>query len=303
MKKDFIDFQDLAVADVFELFDLTRKFKAEPIQPLLTGKTLGLLFTKSSTRTRVSFEIGMTQLGGHSIFLDIQSLQTSRGESPQDTAKVFSRYLDAIVIRTYDHKDVLDFARVASIPVINGLTDDSHPCQILSDLFTIYEKRGNLKELTVTYVGDGCNNVVHTWIMAGALMGFKVVIAAPPKYWPNPEVIRAAVKLSSMGSKFIEVTQDQETAVRAADVIYTDVWVSMGHEKEEEKRRKDLKGYQINEGLLKKASKEVMVMHCLPAHRGDEITDGAMDGPQSVIFDQAENRLHVQKALLVKLMS
>lgn len=302
MKKDFIDIQDFDSSEILELFKLTKKLKANPLQPLLNGKTLGLLFTKSSTRTRVSFEVGMTQLGGHSIFLDVESLQLSRGESAADTARVLSGYLDALVIRTYAHDEVMNFSKNAAIPIINGLTDDSHPCQLLCDLFTIYEKRGNLKDLTVAYLGDGSNNVAHTWLAAAALMGIKIVVAAPPKYWPDPKVVKAAIKLSPVGSSFLEVTRDVNIALRNADVLYTDVWVSMGQEKDQEKRFKDLSGYQINDKLLQLSKKDVSVMHCLPAHRGEEITSEVMDGPHSIIFDQAENRLHAQKALIVMLM-
>jgi len=301
VKKDFIDILDLTEKEIYELFDLTKKLKAQPVQTLWAGKTLGLLFTKSSTRTRVSFEVGASQLGGHSIYLDTQSLQLARGEPISDTAKVLSRYLSAIVIRTYRHQDVVEFAQNSTIPVVNGLTDDLHPCQALCDLFTIFEKRGRVKDLKVVYVGDGANNVAHTWILAAAMMGMKLAVAAPPSYWPNPDVVRKAVKISSSGQGFFEVTKDVASAVRQADVIYTDVWVSMGQEKENEKRLKDLAGYQVNESLLKSAPKEALVMHCLPAHRGEEISAGAIDGAQSIVFDQAENRLHTQKALLLML--
>jgi ornithine carbamoyltransferase len=301
VKKDFIDILDLDEKEMFELFDLAKKLKDQPVQSLWIGRTLGLLFTKSSTRTRVSFEVGAFQLGGHAIYLDTQALQIARGEPLSDTAKVLSRYLDAIVIRTYQHQELIEFAENASIPVINGLTDDSHPCQIICDLFTIFEKRSRLKDLKVVYIGDGANNMAHTWILGAAMMGMKLVIAAPPKYWPNPEIIRRAVKLSALGQSFFEVTQDVASAVREADVLYTDVWVSMGQESENEKRLKDLKGYQINEALLKSASKDVLVMHCLPAHRGEEISAEVIDGTKSIVFDQAENRLHTQKALLLML--
>lgn len=301
MKKDFIDILDLTEKEIYELFDLTKKLKAQPVQTLWVGKTLGLLFTKSSTRTRVSFEVGAFQLGGHSIYLDTQALQLARGEPISDTAKVLSRYLSAIVIRTYRHQDVVEFAQNSTIPVVNGLTDDLHPCQALCDLFTIFEKRGRVKDLKVVYVGDGANNVAHTWILAAAMMGMKLVVAAPPNYWPNPDVVRKAVKISSLGQSFFEVTRDVTAAVRQADVLYTDVWVSMGQEKENEKRLKDLAGYQINEALLKSASKDVLVMHCLPAHRGEEIAAEVIDGAKSIVFDQAENRLHTQKALLLML--
>jgi ornithine carbamoyltransferase len=302
MKKDLIALQDLTQKEIFSLLELTKKLKDNPIQPLLAGKNLGLLFTKSSTRTRVSFEVGIFQLGGHSIFLDVNGLQIARGETLEDTAKVLSRYLDAIVIRTYDHQELVKFAQAATMPVINGLTDDLHPCQILSDLFTMYEKFGKVEGLKIAYVGDGANNMVNTWLAGAAMMNMKISVAAPPAYWPSPEYVKAAVKLSNCGSSFLEVTQDVVSAVRDADVIYTDVWVSMGQEKEKEKRLKDLAKYQLNGELLKRTGKNTLVMHCLPAHRGEEIADDMVDGPQSVIFDQAENRLHAQKALMVMLM-
>jgi len=302
MKKDLIALQDLSQKEIFSLLELTKKLKDNPIQPLLAGKNLGLLFTKSSTRTRVSFEVGIFQLGGHSIFLDVNGLQIARGETLEDTAKVLSRYLDGIVIRTYDHQELVKFAQAATMPVINGLTDDLHPCQILSDLFTMYEKLGKVEGLKIAYVGDGANNMVNTWLAGAAMMNMKISIAAPPAYWPSPEYVKAAVKLSNCGSSFLEVTQDVTSAVRDADVIYTDVWVSMGQEKEKEKRLKDLAKYQLNGELLKRTGKNTLVMHCLPAHRGEEIADDMVDGPQSVIFDQAENRLHAQKALMLMLM-
>lgn len=302
MKKDLIDLQDLTQKELFQLFELAKKLKKDPLQPLLVGKTLGLIFKKSSTRTRVSFEVGISQLGGDSIFLDADELQLGRGETVSDTAKVLSRYLSAIVIRTYAHDEIVEFSKSASIPIINGLTDTSHPCQILCDLFTILEKRGSLKDLKVVYIGDGANNMAHTWLVGAAMTGIKLVIAAPPSYWPKSEAVRTAVKLSSVGSSFFEATRDPIAAVRDADIIYTDVWVSMGQESENKKRLKDLANYQINEELLKAAPKAAWVMHCLPAHRGEEITDGVMEHPQSIVFDQAENRLHTQKALMVMLM-
>ncbi|MBI1883498.1 MAG: ornithine carbamoyltransferase [Chlamydiae bacterium] len=302
VKKDFIDIQDWNEKEILELLELSGRLKARPIQPLLIGKTLGMIFKKSSTRTRVSFEVGISQLGGSSIFLSEDDLQLGRGESLEDTARVLSRYLDSLVIRTYEHREVEEFARHATIPVINGLTDETHPCQMICDLFTIFERRQQLKGLKVVYVGDGANNVAQTWLFGAALMGMKLSVAAPPAYWPKSEAVRSAVKLSCEGPRFFEATQDAVSAVRDADVIYTDVWVSMGQEKEKEKRLKDLAGYQVNEALVKAAPREVLVMHCLPAHRGEEISAGVMDADHSIIFDQAENRLHTQKALMVKLM-
>ncbi len=302
MKKDFLAFEDFTQEEILRLLDLAQKLKANPIQPLLSGKILGLFFTKSSTRTRVSFEAGMIQLGGHSIFLDSQGLQLGRGETIADTARVLSGYLDGLVIRTYAHQDVVEFAKNATIPIINGLTDALHPCQILADLLTIKEKRGDVKDLTIAYVGDGANNMAHTWLFAAAVMGMKFKIAAPPEYWPDPDCVRQAVKLSSNGSRFFEATKDPLIAAQGADIIYTDVWVSMGQEKENEKRLKVLAPYQVNKNLVKAAGKDVLVMHCLPAHRGEEISAEIIEGPNSVIFEEAENRLHSQKALMVMLM-
>ena len=302
MKRDFLSLTDLNQKEIARVLELSRKLKKDPIQSILAGKSLGLVFTKSSTRTRVSFEVGISQLGGHSFFLDTQGLQLTRGESLVDTARVLSRYLNGVVIRTYRHQDIVDFAKHASIPVINGLTDDLHPCQILSDLFTIQEKLGRLEGLKIVYVGDGANNMAATWLFGAAMTGIRLKVAAPQGYWPDPKYIREAMKVSTIGQEFFEVTQDVKSAVRDADVIYTDVWVSMGQENEKEKRLKDLVRYQVNEALLSAAKPSTLVMHCLPAHRGEEITDAVVDRPDSVIFDQAENRLHVQKALMVMLM-
>ncbi len=269
--------------------------------PLLSGKTLGLLFQKPSTRTRVSFEAGMNQLGGHALVLPMGEIQLSRGESVADTARVLSCYLDAIVIRTYDHAIVEEWAREATMPVINGLTDLSHPCQALSDLLTIREKKGRLKGIKIAYIGDG-NNVANSLIEAAAKMGMVIALGCPAGYQPEQHIVdRARVEAEKTGA-LIEISQDSHIAAKDADVIYTDVWISMGREREQARRLKVLTPYQVNNRLLRRAKPDAIVMHCLPAHRGEEISAEVLDGPQSVIIDQAENRLHMQKAILTNLL-
>jgi ornithine carbamoyltransferase len=268
----------------------------------LGGMTLGLLFEKPSTRTRVSFEAGMHQLGGQSLFLSLENIQLSRGETIADTAAVLSRYLDALVVRTFDHAIVEDWARHATIPVINGLTDLCHPCQALSDLLTIQERKGRLKDLKLAYVGDG-NNVANSLIEAAAKTGMTISVGCPGSHRPDQGVLDRAREDAARTGATIEVTDQAQVAVKDADIVYTDVWVSMGHEREQDQLLKALAPYQVNERLLKSARPDAIVMHCLPAHRGQEITAGVLDGPQSVILDQAENRLHMQKAILVELLS
>jgi ornithine carbamoyltransferase len=269
--------------------------------PLLPGKTLGLLFQKPSTRTRVSFEAGMNQLGGHALVLPMADIQLSRGESIADTARVLSRYLDGIVVRTYDHSTVEEWAAEATMPVINGLTDLSHPCQALSDLLTIREKRGRLAGIKIAYIGDG-NNVANSLIEAAAKMGMTITLGCPVGYQPDQHVVDVARIEASKTGAVIEIGQDPHVAVKEADVIYADVWISMGREREQARRLKVLAPYQVNRRLLQRAKADAIVMHCLPAHRGEEITAEVLDGPQSVIIDQAENRLHMQKAILTTLL-
>ncbi|MEW6543851.1 MAG: ornithine carbamoyltransferase [Nitrospirota bacterium] len=269
-------------------------------QPLL-GKTLGLFFEKPSTRTRVSFEAGMNQLGGQCIFLSATDIQMCRGESVADTARVLSRYLDGLVIRTYDHAIVEEWAREATIPVINGLTDLCHPCQALSDLLTIREKKGALKGVKLAYVGDG-NNVANSLIECAAKIGMVVSVACPHGYEPDQRIVDLARLEAERTGAAIEIGANPQVAVKGADVLYTDVWVSMGREREQSRRLKTLAPYQVNERLLRLARPGAIVMHCLPAHRGQEITASVLDGPQSVVLDQAENRLHMQKAILVELL-
>jgi len=265
----------------------------------LAGATLGLLFEKPSTRTRVSFEAGMNQLGGQSLFLSASDIQLCRGESIADTARVLSRYLDGLVVRTYDHATVEEWARQASIPVINGLTDLCHPCQALSDLLTIQEKKGRLKGLKIAYVGDG-NNVANSLIESAAKTGMVISLACPSGYEPDQRLVDLARVEAEQTGASITISEDPHIAVKEAHVVYTDVWVSMGREREQSRRLKALAPYQLNERLLKNARPDAIVMHCLPAHRGQEISAGVLDGPQSVVLDQAENRLHMQKAILVE---
>jgi ornithine carbamoyltransferase len=282
--------------------DLKRKQQRGIAHSLLPGKTLGLLFQKPSTRTRVSFEAGMTQLGGHALELHIADIQLSRGESVADTARVLSRYLDGIVVRTYDHAIVQEWAAEASMPVINGLTDLSHPCQALSDLLTIQEKKGRFNEIKIAYVGDG-NNVANSLIEIAAKTGMAIALGCPAGYQPDQHVVdRARLEAASTGAS-IEIGEDPRVAVKEADVVYTDVWISMGREREQARRLKALAPYQLNGRLLQRAKPDAIVLHCLPAHRGEEITADVLDGPQSVVLDQAENRLHMQKAILVQLLS
>lgn len=268
---------------------------------LLKGKALGLIFSKSSTRTRVSFEIGMYQLGGYSMFLSSNDIQLGRGETVADTAKTLSRYIDGIMIRTYEHSDVEELAACGDIPIINGLTDSQHPCQILADLQTIKEYKGNLQGLKLAYVGDG-NNVANSLLIGCVKMGMDISVATPKGYECEAESIRLAKEAAAITNAKINVGYDPHEAVNNADVVYTDTWVSMGMESEKNERTKIFMPYQVNKKLMVEAKEDAIFMHCLPAYRGYEVTDDVIDGPQSVVFDEAENRLHAQKAVLVKLM-
>jgi ornithine carbamoyltransferase len=303
MKKDFISIYDLTVVEIEAILHKAGEIKeiqrrGAAYRPL-NGKTLAMIFEKPSTRTRVSFETGMYQLGGHALSLNPQDSQLGRGEPIADTARVLSRYVDGIMIRTFAHTRVEEMARFASIPVINGLSDLLHPCQIVSDIFTIAEKRGNdYRGLKVAYVGDG-NNVANSWINGAARLGFALSLACPPGYGPDARILARAQ--TEEGSRII-LTHDPKEAVAGAHVINTDVWASMGQEKEQAKRLKAFQGYQVNDDLLSRALPDCLVMHCLPAHRGEEITAEVLEGPQSVVFDQAENRLHVQKGILTLLL-
>lgn len=303
--KDLLDVAAVPRALVERLLTLAAALKEKQRRgtphDLLKGKTLGLLFQKPSTRTRVSFEAGMHQLGGHALVLPMADIQLSRGESVADTARVLSRYLDGIVIRTYDHATVEEWAREATMPVINGLTDLSHPCQALSDLLTITEKKGRLKGIKIAYVGDG-NNVANSLIEAAAKMGMTIALGCPSGYQPDQHVVDLARVEAAKTGALVELSEDPFVAVKEADVVYADVWISMGREREQARRLRVLAPYQVNSRLVGKAKPDAIVMHCLPAHRGEEITAEVLDGRQSVIIDQAENRLHMQKAILTTLL-
>lgn len=304
--KDLISIHDLEIGEVALILDVAAKLKrkqkkGEPHQ-YLKGKSLAMLFSKASTRTRTSFEVGFYQLGGHPIYLSDDASQIGRGEPVKDTARVLSRFVDGIMIRTFSHESVIELAKYASIPVINGLTDLLHPCQALTDLFTIQEKMKVLKGRKMVYVGDG-NNMAHSLMYAAAKVGMNMVCACPKGYQPDPHVLAEAQEDASHTGCTITVEEDVMKAVKGADVLYTDTWASMGQEEEHEARKKIFAPYQINAELLAAARPEAIVMHCLPAYRGEEITDEVIEGPQSVVFDQAENRLHVQKAIMALLMS
>ena len=303
MKKDLLSINSLSKQEIEELIayatSLKKRQKADKPHKPLKGKMLGMLFEKSSTRTRVSFEVGMLQLGGHALYISWKDMQLSRGESVEDTARVLSRYLDIMVIRTFFQHTLETFAHYATIPVINGLTDLVHPCQVLSDLMTIVEKKGGLKKLKIAYIGDG-NNVANSWINASLTLGFYLHLACPKGYEPDHNI---AEKAKADVLPQINLSSDPFEAAQDADIINTDTWVSMGQENERQNRMEVFKNYQVNSSLLKVAKKDVLVMHCLPAHRGQEITDEVADGRHSIIFDQAENRLHMQKAILERLLT
>jgi ornithine carbamoyltransferase len=301
MKRDFLAIRDFSGEELNSLVERAVKLKRgeDRSRCPLIGKSIGLLFEKASTRTRVSFEAGIYQLGAQSIYLNAGELQMKRGETLKDTARTLSRYLSAVVVRTYEHSRLLEFASHASIPVINGLSNLHHPCQVIADLMTIQEKKGMLKGIRLAYVGDG-NNVANSLIEAASRMEIHLTMACPEGYEPDPDVLELARETAK--SEIIILRDPREAAGRA-DVIYTDVWVSMGQESESEERKKRFRPYQVNGALLSCAKQDAMVLHCLPAHRGEEITDEVMDGPHSAVFDQAENRLHSQKALLEFLLA
>jgi ornithine carbamoyltransferase len=296
------DFTPAEIAAILELAgDLKVKQKKKIPHALLPGRTLGMIFQKSSTRTRVSFEVAMYQLGGYALFLNTNDLQLGRGETIQDTARVLSRYLDGIMIRTYKHTDVEELAKYADIPVINGLTDLQHPCQILADLQTVLERKGRLKGLKMAYVGDG-NNVCHSLLFGCAKVGMDIAVASPEGYKPDVEVVRLAKEdAASTGAK-IDIVTDPVEAATGADVVVTDVWASMGQEVERDRRIRVLAPYQVNPELVRHAKPDYIFLHCLPAHRGEEVVDEIIDGPHSAAWDEAENRLHVQKAILAMLL-
>jgi ornithine carbamoyltransferase len=304
-QRHLVSERDYSREDVEEVFALARRMKADPAahRSALAGKTLAMIFQKPSTRTRVSFEVGMAQLGGSALFLGANDIQIGRGETVADTARVLSRYVDGIMARVFAQEDIVELARNASVPVINGLSDLLHPCQALADYLTLLERRGRLEGLSLAYVGDG-NNVCHSLMIVGVKLGVAVRVAAPAGYEPNPLILKSAVReAQKLGGPPPEVTPDPMKAVRGADVVYTDVWTSMGQEAETEKRRQAFSGFMVSPAMMKAAGEEAVFMHCLPAHRGEEVAAEVIDGPQSVVFDEAENRLHVQKALMALLMS
>lgn len=303
--KHLLSLHDWSSEDIEKALTLAARLKKEQKagipHPLLAGKTLGMIFTKSSTRTRVSFEVGMYQLGGNALFLSSNDIQLGRGESIYDTANVLSRFLDGIMIRTFRQEDVEDLARYGSIPVINGLTDLLHPCQVLADLLTIKEHCGSLAGKKLAYVGDG-NNMAHSLLYGGAKMGMEVAVATPAVYRCDETVVKNAIEDAKAAGAKIVITEDPAEAVKNADAVYTDTWVSMGQESQKEEKIKAFSPYQVNGKLFSLAKPEAVFLHCLPAYRGMEVTEEVIDGPNSVIFDEAENRLHAQKAVMVMTM-
>ncbi len=279
-----------------------RYYAGERMIPVLQGRSIAMIFEKPSTRTRVSFEVAAWQLGATALYLNWRDLQLGRGETIADTARVLSRYVDGIVARVKEHDKIVELAKYADVPVVNALSDLSHPCQALGDYMTILELKGKLKGLTLAFVGDGNDNVLHSLLIAGAKLGVNIRIASPPQLRPDPQILEKARKEAEYTGAAIEIMEDPVEAVRGADVIYTDVWVSMGQEDIREEKIRLLKPYQVNEKLLSYASDRVLFMHCLPAHRGEEVTDEVMDGSHSAVWDQAENRLHIQKAILALLI-
>ena len=303
--KHLITLKDITIDEFNDILKLSIKLKDENKRGiehhLLKGKTLGMIFSKSSTRTRVSFEVGMYQLGGHALFLSSNDIQLGRGETIYDTANVMSRFIDGIMIRTFKQSDVEDLAKYGTIPIINGLTDLTHPCQALADFLTIYEEKNKLEGLKLTYVGDG-NNVTHSLLYAAALSGMNMSVATPKGFECDGEVVETALSMAKKTGAVLTFTNDPEEAVKNADAIYTDTWVSMGQESEKEEKVKKFAGYQVDEKLMSKANEDAIFLHCLPAYRGYEVSEGVIDGKQSRVFDEAENRLHVQKAVMAMLM-
>lgn len=307
MTKDLLSIMDLSAEEMNTLFALTADLKAkqkrrEP-HAVLAGKTLGMIFAKPSTRTRVSFQVGIYQLGGIGLYLSGNDLQLGRGETIADTAKVLSRYLDGIMIRTFDHQDVVGLATHGTIPVINGLTDLLHPCQVLADMFTIQEKLGDYQGKKIVFVGDGANNMANSWVEGAALGGMHLVIMAPAGHEPDPKIIESTESARAVsGATYAFADSTDSDVLKDADIVYTDVWASMGQEAEAAARKAKMQPFQLNSEFMAKCKSDVLVMHCLPAHRGEEITDEVVDSANSIVFDEAENRLHVQKAIMATLM-
>ncbi len=304
--RDFVSLNDFTTEEIWQIVEMARSMKLRMRSGImdrpLEGKTLGMIFTKPSTRTRISFEVGIWQLGGVGLFLSAEELQLRRGETIEDTARVLSRYLDGIMIRTFDHQDVVDLAANSTIPVINGLTDLLHPCQAASDILTIWEKFGRVAGIKFAFTGDGNNNMVHSLLFAGAKMGMDVRVASPEGFQPEPSIVQDAQALARKTGARILVTKDPVEAVRDADAVYADVWTSMGQEESKDQRLTTLMPYQVNADLWEHVAESAIFMHCLPAHREEEVTGEIIDGPMSVVFDQAENRLHAQKAIMALTM-
>jgi ornithine carbamoyltransferase len=303
MNKDFIALTDFSSDELTAMLDLADRIKRSPqeFDTALKGKTLGMIFNKQSTRTRISFQVGISQLGGNGLFLGPEDMQLARGETISDTGKVLSRFLDGIMIRTFSHSDVLDLAQYSSVPVINGLTDFNHPCQALADMMTIREKFGTLEGLKLAYVGDS-NNVAVSLLFACVKFGLHISLVSPKGYTISKEVLAMSREEAASKKLDIVLTDNVQEGVGGADIVYTDVWTSMGQEKEQQQRLNDLAGYTVNEQMMKGAGPKAVFMHCLPAHRGEEVSAPVIDGPASIVFDQAENRLHLQKAVMVSLM-
>jgi ornithine carbamoyltransferase len=299
MKRDFLAIPDFEQGELYEVLELAHRLKRGELRERpLAGRTLGMIFEKSSTRTRVSFEVGMYQLGGHALFLSSRDIQLGRGEPIRDTARVLSRYVDGIMIRTFAHETVEELASFATVPIINGLTDLLHPCQIMADLMTVQENFGTeLQGRRIAWVGDG-NNMANSWLNAAWRFGFELRLACPEGYRPDERILERA-----RGSASILLTADPREAVEGADVVNTDVWTSMGQEEEARAREQAFAGYHVDDGLMGRAASHAIFLHCLPAHRGEEVSDSVIEGPQSRVFDEAENRLHAQKALMVRLMA
>ena len=302
--KDLLSLKKIQREDIEALFKLTDKIRKSPqsFYASLKGKSLGLLFQKPSSRTRAAFEVGMSQLGGSAIYLSDMEIQMGQREPLKDVAKTLSRYFDGIVLRTFSHGDMEEFAAHSRVPILNGLSDVAHPCQILSDLYTIYSKHGRLKSINITYIGDS-NNVLHSLLYGAARMGVNLAIVTPRGYEPSEEILKDIKPLAKESGSKISVSNNPLASLKSAHIIYTDVWVSMGQERQREQRLRDFQPFQVSQAIVSKALSDVLVMHCLPAHRGEEITNEVLEGPHSIVFEQAENKLHVQKALLLMFLS
>ncbi|MFH1996376.1 MAG: ornithine carbamoyltransferase [Candidatus Omnitrophota bacterium] len=303
MKRNILSISDLSADEIYDIINRTKQVKKNRLRYArsLYGKCIGMVFEKPSNRTRVSFEVGMVQLGGHAVYLGPSELGMGKRESAKDVARVLSRYLDAIITRTFDHAEAEELARYATVPVVNGLSDKAHPCQALCDIFTVAEKFGAFRGVQLAYVGDG-NNVLNSLMCASAKVGLNITVATPKGFEPKPYVVKQSKEFAKRSGSKVLITNDLKKAIAGADVVYTDVWVSMGQESQTTRRLKAFRPYQVNEKQLCIAKKNCFVMHCLPAHRGQEITDGVIDSARSIVYDQAENRMHTEKAILLRLL-